>query len=142
MSNKNSQHCKHGLVTADGLIDSALQQQLLSLLTDDETSTVPPSARWEQRTVDDASNPHPSWGCRDEVLRSLKHQPAVMEVHARLARLYPDVEFHHMPADDMQVSTVYCTSTSFCTTWTRLLGLFAVSVRYLGTGKISAMVQS
>jgi hypothetical protein len=89
--------------SADGLIDSTLQQQLLRLLTDDEASPVPPSERWEQRTVDDARNPHPSWGCRDYVLGALKHQPAMIEVHTRLKKLYPDLKFYHMPADDMQV---------------------------------------
>ena len=83
-----------------------LRKQLLSLLTDNETSLEPPAERWEQGTVDDASNPHPSWGCKDDILQSLKHQPAVMEVHARLARLYPGIQFHHMPSDDMQVRLV------------------------------------
>jgi hypothetical protein len=90
-------------VNADGVVDSTLQPKLLSLLTDNESDPLPPAERWEQCTVDDAANPHRTWGCRDEVLRTFKHHAAVMEFHARLQKLYPDVEFYHMPADDMQV---------------------------------------
>jgi hypothetical protein len=89
---------------ADGLIDSALQKELLSLLTDDEHAPGPPEDRWEGRTVDDASNPKPTWGLRDEILQTLKYQSALAEVHTRLAKLYPTVQFCHMPGEDMQVS--------------------------------------
>lgn len=94
---------QHSLCGADGLIDSKLQQDLLSLLTDNETAPEPTTERWEQRTVDDAANAHPSWGFKSDVLSGLKHEVAVMEVHARLRKLYPDVDIYHMPANDMQV---------------------------------------
>ena len=76
---------------------------MLELLSDNELAADPPGALWDKRTVDDASNPKPSWGLRDSELLALKHKWAVVELHSRIQRVYPGIRFFHMPADDMQV---------------------------------------
>lgn len=88
---------------ADGLIDDQLRQALLKLLSDTELADAPPLHLWEQRTVDDAANPEPTWGLKDSQLLTLKDTWAVTELHSRLQLVYPSIQFFHMPADAMQV---------------------------------------
>eukprot|EP00892_Ulva_mutabilis_P002808 jgi/Ulvmu1/12528/UM090_0015.1 len=93
------------VVVIDGLMDDHLRQALLELLSEDEFASAPPGELWEQRTIDDASNPQPSWGLKDSQLLLLKNKWAAVELHSRLQLVYPNVSFFHMPADAMQAPT-------------------------------------
>lgn len=96
-------------IHADGLIDDQLRQALLEVVSDNEFADAPPRDLWEKRTVDDASNPEPTWGLKDTELLALKHQWPLVELHSRLQLLYPGIQFSHMPADAMQVFWPRCT---------------------------------
>ena len=63
----------------------------------------PPPDKWERETADGAGAAK-TWGLRDTVLTELADAPtaAMREIHARLARLYPEVDIAHMPAEHMQ----------------------------------------
>jgi hypothetical protein len=86
---------------ADGIVCNELRLSLLELLVDNEQDPVPPRSRWERTTVDDAAAPQPSWGMRKSALNALSRTDAVMEVHTRLQKLYPNLRFFHMPAQHM-----------------------------------------
>lgn len=64
-----------------------------------------PSARWERRTTDMAGAA-PTWGVRPHVLQQLAsgQLPAMQEVHARLARLYPECDIAHLPSEAIQLA--------------------------------------
>lgn len=64
-----------------------------------------PQDKWERRTADQAGYAA-TWGVKEHVLRLLARSelPAVQEVHARLLRLYPDMDIAHMPSDLIQQS--------------------------------------
>ncbi|KAL4430009.1 hypothetical protein ABPG77_004379 [Micractinium sp. CCAP 211/92] len=65
-----------------------------------------PGARWERRTTDMAGGA-PTWGVRQHVLQELAsgQLPAMQEVHARLAKLYPECDIAHLPSEAIQLST-------------------------------------
>ncbi|KAL4444049.1 hypothetical protein ABPG75_011786 [Micractinium tetrahymenae] len=64
-----------------------------------------PAARWERRTTDMAGAA-PTWGVRQHVLRELAsgRLPVMQEVHARLARLYPECDIAHLPSEAIQLA--------------------------------------
>lgn len=66
----------------------------------------PPEDKWERETADSAGASR-TWGLRDGVLRALGEAPsqAVLEVQSRLAKLYPEYDIVHMPAEHMQPSS-------------------------------------
>ncbi|BDA51114.1 hypothetical protein COCOBI_17-3340 [Coccomyxa sp. Obi] len=63
----------------------------------------PPPDKWERETADGAGAAK-TWGLHDDVLAELADAPipAMLEIHSRLARLYPEVDIAHMPAEHMQ----------------------------------------
>ena len=63
----------------------------------------PPPEKWERDTADGAGRAR-TWGLRDGVLQALLLRPPapVLEVHSRLAALYPEYDIAHMPAEHMQ----------------------------------------
>ena len=63
----------------------------------------PPGDKWERATADSAGASR-TWGLRDCALRTLGEEPsrAVLEVQSRLAKLYPEYDIVHMPAEHMQ----------------------------------------
>ena len=78
-----------------------MRQRLLDSLVNDEHAAQPSSTQWEQRTVDDAAAPRPTFGLRNSVLRSLPANTAVMDVQTALQQLLPGADIYHMPADRM-----------------------------------------
>lgn len=94
---------REAVVVLDSVIDDALRRQLLALLCGDAPpgGSAPPRALWDRRTRDAAGLP-PSWGLRQSLLRRLERSPprAVLEVHARLCKLYPEYTIVHMPTLD------------------------------------------
>lgn len=93
---------REAVVVMDGLISNEQQRALMELLCDgDDATSSPPAARWDQRTLDAPGLP-PSWGFRHELLGALERDPppAVLQIQARLSRLYPEYRIVHMPSHD------------------------------------------
>ena len=93
------------VVVLDDFIGEPERQGLLEFLTqpDWDHSNGPPAEKWERETADGAGLPK-TWGLKDSVLHDLAtaELPAMQEVHARLANLYPDFTITHMPSDMIQ----------------------------------------
>lgn len=111
------------VVVLDGLIDEASRAALLDLLTapgggeQEEGSAgeeeqvaacaagdpALPPGKWERRTAD-AAGGAATWGARDGLLAELEAglAPALREVGARLAALYPQADIAHLPSDLIQ----------------------------------------
>ena len=111
---------REGVVVLDGLVDDALRADLLRLLLGDARGGAaggggahaaapndlaapsihePPAGRWERTTVDSAGLPR-TWGIRPRLLRALERRPprSLIEVHTRLARLYPEYDVARIEA--------------------------------------------
>ncbi|PNH11163.1 Ankyrin repeat domain-containing protein [Tetrabaena socialis] len=93
------------LVVLDDFIGEAERAELLEAITEPGWSPLigPPPSKWERATRDRA-DAAPTWGLRAACLRRLAASalPAKLEVHARLARLYPGYLIAHMPSDAIQ----------------------------------------
>ena len=87
----------------DGLCSERHRAEILEFLhgggSHSPTVSVPDAAVWE-RSTSDSAGVAPTFGLRQELLRTLETQPprAVRQIHARLCRLYPEYEIMHMPA--------------------------------------------
>ena len=89
----------------DGLVSESQRRELLGFLTGDLEDEVaaaeteePNPTRWDKKTSDAVGLP-PSFGLRQELLRSLESAPskAVRQIQRRLERLYPEYEIRPMP---------------------------------------------
>ena len=96
------------VVVLDDFFGEAEHSELLELLTGVKSSAAdeaapPPADRWERETTDAAGGAR-TWGLRDSVLQMLEKCPgyAMRELHARLCRLYPEVDIVHMPSDAIE----------------------------------------
>ncbi|KOO31450.1 hypothetical protein Ctob_012260, partial [Chrysochromulina tobinii] len=93
---------RHGVVVLDGLVDDALRAELLGELLGDAStallSVTPPSSRWERTTIDGEGLPR-TWGLKPSLLEALERRPpaCVVEVQARLAKLFPEFDIGHLP---------------------------------------------
>ncbi|KAK9822818.1 hypothetical protein WJX81_003308 [Elliptochloris bilobata] len=87
-------HYAH-LVVLDDFVGDIERGALLDLLTAPgwDHGQGPPPSKWERATADGAGLPA-TWGLTDEALAALAADPppAMLEVHARLAALFPDAE--------------------------------------------------
>lgn len=65
----------------------------------------PPESKWERATADGTGLAR-TWGLTHETLQALSQtlSPAMLEIHSRLALLYPDYSIAHMPADSLQMA--------------------------------------
>jgi hypothetical protein len=89
------------LVVLDGVVDEALRQELLDLLTAEgwDHSRGPPPDKWEKRLVDTDGAP-PSWGLKEGVMAEMAEEmpPCIEQLLARIQRLYPEATMTLMPA--------------------------------------------
>ena len=97
-------HQSCNLVVLDNLFDEPLRASIYEYLTDARLrEDLPPSAypaKWERLTSDGVGLPL-SWGVTDALLDGLAAQPAVREVLARVAALYPDHHLALQPAQEV-----------------------------------------
>ena len=88
------------VVVLDGLVSEEQRRQIMDELGGGASGEhEPPTALWDRGTVDAVGLP-PSWGLRQSVLRRLESSPprCLLQVHARLCRLFPEFHVCHMPA--------------------------------------------
>ena len=99
------------VVVMDNFIGEAERLSLLDFMTepDWDHDSGPPDDKWERETADGADMPK-TWGLKDSVLQELAkgNLPAMQEVHARLAKLYPDYIVSHMPSNIIQQPPPSC----------------------------------
>lgn len=93
------------LVVVDDLVTEVDRAQLLDFITaaGHDHSHGPPTDKWEKETCDAAGGSR-TWGLKHSVLQSLASSelPAMLEIHARLSKLYPDYDIAHMPSEILQ----------------------------------------
>ena len=91
-----------GVCVLDGLVDDRLRAELMRLLADIDSRAAsapeaPTEQRWERTTCDGAGLP-PTWGLQPQLLADLERRPppCILEVQARLAKLYPEYTLARM----------------------------------------------
>ena len=93
------------VVVIDNFIGEAEREGLLDFMTepDWDHESGPPDDKWERETADGPDMPK-TWGLKDSVLQELAKGdlPAMQEVHARLAKIYPEYIISHMPSNTIQ----------------------------------------